>query len=49
MEEIKLQILSLSQKYSDKCLESASLEEQLQLVNRQLGHAKQHIMQLESR
>lgn len=49
MEEIKKEILSLSEKYSIKCVESASLEEQLGLVSKQLSQAQQHIMELDAR
>lgn len=49
MEEIKKEILSLSEKYSVKCVESASLEEQLRAANEQLAQAQQHILQLDSR
>lgn len=49
MEEIKKEILSLSEKYSIKCVESAALEEELRVANGQLAQAQQHIMQLDSR
>lgn len=49
MQEIKQEILSLSERYSVKCVESASLEEQLCNVNQQLAQAQQHIQQLDSR
>lgn len=49
MEEIKQEILSLSEKYSVKCVESAALEEQLALVNKQLAQAQQHILDLDAR
>lgn len=49
MEEIKREILSLSDKYSIKCVESASLEDKLRIANQQLAHAHQHIMQLDAR
>lgn len=49
MEEIKQEILSLSEKYSIKCLESAALEEQLGLVSKQLAQAQQHILDLDTR
>ncbi|XP_054268632.1 protein outspread isoform X2 [Macrosteles quadrilineatus] len=49
MEEIKQEILSLSEKYSVKCVESSRLEEQLRAANEQLAQAQQHIMQLDSR
>lgn len=49
MEEIKREILSLSEKYSVKCVESAALEERLAATAAQLAHAHQHIMQLDAR
>lgn len=49
MEEIKREILSLSEKYSVKCVESAALEERLATATTQLAHAHNHIMQLDSR
>lgn len=49
MEEIKQEILSLSEKYSVKCVESAALEEKLYNVTQQLTQAQQHIMQLDAR
>ncbi|GBP17123.1 Protein outspread [Eumeta japonica] len=49
MEEIKREILSLSEKYSVKCVESAALEERLAAATAQLAHAQQHIMQLDAR
>lgn len=49
MEEIKLEILSLSEKYSVKCVESAELEERLAAATAQLAQAQHHIMQLDSR
>ncbi|XP_067013122.2 protein outspread [Anabrus simplex] len=49
MEEIKKEILSLSEKYSVKCVESAALEEQLSSVQKQLARAQQHILQLDAR
>ncbi|XP_022184758.2 protein outspread isoform X2 [Nilaparvata lugens] len=49
MEEIKQEILSLSEKYSVKCVESAALEEELRVANNQLAQAQQHILQLDSR
>ncbi|RZF35542.1 hypothetical protein LSTR_LSTR010233, partial [Laodelphax striatellus] len=49
MEEIKQEILSLSEKYSVKCVESAALEEELRVANTQLAQAQQHILQLDSR
>lgn len=49
MEEIKKEILSLSEKYSVKCVESANLEEELKSANSQLAQAQQQIVQLDSR
>lgn len=49
MEEIKREILSLSEKYSVKCVESAALEEELRITNNQLAQAQHHIMQLDNR
>ncbi|XP_015114889.1 protein outspread isoform X2 [Diachasma alloeum] len=49
MEEIKQEILSLSAKYSSKCVESAALEEKVGSLTKQVAQAKQHIMQLDAR
>nr|XP_021180931.2 protein outspread isoform X2 [Helicoverpa armigera] len=49
MEEIKREILSLSEKYSVKCVESAALEERLATATAQLAQAHNHIMQLDAR
>jgi hypothetical protein len=49
MEEIKKEILSLSERYSVKCVESAALEERLGVVMKQLTQAQQHIQQLDAR
>lgn len=49
MEEIKQEILSLSAKYSSKCVESAALEEKVGNMSKQLAQAQQHIMQLDAR
>lgn len=49
MEEIKQDILSLSAKYSSKCVESAALEEKVGNLSKQLTQAQQHIMQLDAR
>lgn len=49
MEEIKQEILSLSERYSVKCVESAALEEQLAVITKQLTHAQQNIQQLDAR
>lgn len=49
MEEIKEEILSLSAKYSSKCVESAALEEKVGTLTKQVVQAKQHILQLDAR
>ncbi|XP_012265785.2 protein outspread isoform X2 [Athalia rosae] len=49
MEEIKQEILSLSSKYSSKCVESAALEERVGSLAKQLAQAQQHILQLDAR
>ncbi|XP_043274219.1 protein outspread isoform X2 [Venturia canescens] len=49
MEEIKQEILSLSSKYSSKCVESAALEEKVGSLTKQMTQAQQHIMQLDAR
>lgn len=49
MEEIKQEILSLSAKYSSKCVETAALEEKVGSLSKQLAQAQQHIMQLDVR
>lgn len=49
MEEIKQEILSLSAKYSSKCVESAALEEKVGTLTKQLAQAQQYIMQLDAR
>ena len=49
MEEIKQEILSLSSKYSLKCVESAALEEKVGTLTKQVTQAQQHIMQLDAR
>ncbi|XP_014370967.2 protein outspread [Papilio machaon] len=49
MEEIKREILSLSEKYSVKCVESAALEERLAAATAQLAQAHNHVMQLDAR
>lgn len=46
MEGIKQEILSLSEKYSVKCVESAALEEKLSKVTQQLTQAQ---IQLDAR
>ncbi|CAG5051067.1 unnamed protein product [Parnassius apollo] len=49
MEEIKQEILSLSERYSVKCVESAALEERLAAATAQLAQAHGHVMQLDAR
>lgn len=49
MEDIRHEILSLSQKYSIKCLESAALEEKVDALNKQLTDASKHVFDLEAR
>lgn len=41
------EVLDLTERLSVKCLEAATLEEQLGSATRQLAHAQQHILQLE--
>lgn len=48
MEEIKQEILSLSSKYSSKCVESAALEEKVGLLTKQISQAQHHIIQLDA-
>lgn len=49
LEEVRHEILSLSEKYSLKCLEAASLEEKLKMVTQQVKQSQQFIQQLELR
>ncbi|XP_055643340.1 protein outspread isoform X2 [Toxorhynchites rutilus septentrionalis] len=49
LEEVRLEILSLSEKYSIKCVEMASLEEKLKIASQQLKYSQQHIQQLDVR
>ncbi|XP_055596656.1 protein outspread isoform X2 [Uranotaenia lowii] len=49
LEEIRQEILSLSEKYTMKCVETASLEEKLRTASQQLKHSQQHIQQLDVR
>lgn len=48
LEELRLEILSFSEKYSIKCVENAALEEKLHLANGKLRHFQQ-MQQLELR
>ena len=49
MGDIKGEILSLSEKYSIKCLETASLEERVETQHRSLQEANQRVFQLDAR
>lgn len=49
LEEVRQEILSLSEKYSMKCVETASLEEKLKIATQQLKYSQQHIQQLDVR
>ncbi|XP_061509600.1 protein outspread isoform X7 [Anopheles gambiae] len=49
LEEVRLEILSLSEKYSMKCVETAALEEKLRNATQQLKCSQQHIQQLDVR
>ncbi|XP_070140040.1 protein outspread isoform X2 [Drosophila kikkawai] len=48
LEELRLEILSFSEKYSIKCVENAALEEKLHMANSKLRHFQQ-MQQLELR
>lgn len=47
--EVRQEILSLSEKYSIKCVEAATMEEKYRITAQQLKHFQQHIQQLENR
>ncbi|EDS32349.1 outspread [Culex quinquefasciatus] len=49
LEEVRQEILSLSEKYSMKCVETASIEEKLKIATQQLKYSQQHILQLDVR
>ncbi|KAI9561005.1 hypothetical protein GHT06_011961 [Daphnia sinensis] len=49
MEEIRRQILSLSEKYSHKCLESAALEQKVSSLSQQMAVSQRQIMDLDTR
>ncbi|XP_055547516.1 protein outspread isoform X2 [Wyeomyia smithii] len=49
LEDVRQEILSLSEKYSMKCVETASLEEKLRIASQQLKYSQQHIQQLDVR
>lgn len=47
LEEVRQEILSLSEKYSQKCVEAISLEEKLRNSKQKLRHAQQVIQNYE--
>lgn len=47
LEEVRQEILSLSEKYSHKCVEAISLEEKLRNSHQKLRHAQQVIQNYE--
>ena len=47
LEEVRLEILSLSEKYSQKCVEAISLEEKWRNSQQKLRHAQQVIQNYE--
>lgn len=47
LDEVRQDILSLSEKYSSKCVEAISLEEKLRNVHQKLRHAQQIIQSYE--
>ncbi|XP_011502573.1 PREDICTED: protein outspread [Ceratosolen solmsi marchali] len=49
MKEIKQEILSLSAKYSLKCVKSAVLEEKVDTLTKQLAQAQEYILKLDAR
>lgn len=49
MQDIRREILSLSEKYSVKCLESANLEAKIENLNKQLSEATRTVSDLELR
>uniref|UniRef100_A0A6A7FU42 Protein outspread isoform X1 n=1 Tax=Hirondellea gigas TaxID=1518452 RepID=A0A6A7FU42_9CRUS len=49
MQDIRREILSLSEKYSTKCLESANLEAKIENLNKQLGEAAKTAHERETR
>lgn len=49
LEEVRLEILSLSEKYSLKCVETISLEEKLRISQQKLKHAQQTIQKMDLR
>jgi len=49
LEEVRQEILSLSEKYSLKCVEAISLEEKLRSSQQKLRHAQQIIQSFDSK
>lgn len=49
LEEVRQEILSLSEKYSYKCVETASLEEKLKSATHQAKQSQQMVQKLEQR
>lgn len=47
LDEVRQEILSLSEKYSQKCVETISLEEKLRSTQQKLRHAKQVVQNYE--
>jgi myosin phosphatase Rho-interacting protein len=47
LDEVRLEILSLSEKYSNKCVEAISMEEKYRHVQQKLRHAQQIIQSYE--
>lgn len=49
LQEIRQEILSLSEKYSMKCVETISLEEKLRVTEQKLKQIQQQFVQLDAR
>ena len=49
IKDVRREILSLSEKYSKKCLESASLEDKVETLSRHLSEATKQVFDLETR
>jgi len=49
LEEVRQEILSLSEKYSFKCVETSTLEDKLRITSQKLKQVQQQIQQLELR
>lgn len=49
LDEVREEILSLSEKYSIKCVEAATLEEKCRVASLQIKYYQQHVQQLEAR